>query len=93
MKNLIYIVAFLFSISICSQIEKIEPPFWWAGMHNPELQLMVHGDRIAAYEVSISDSINIIDVIKTENPNYQFITISTEKIQSGTVTINFSKDK
>lgn len=28
------------------KIERIEPPFWWAGMKNPNLQLMVYGKGI-----------------------------------------------
>ena len=28
-------------------IEKVEPPFWWAGMQSPTLQLMVYGENIS----------------------------------------------
>ena len=29
------------------RIDHLEPPFWWTGMQNQKLQLMVHGARIA----------------------------------------------
>ena len=38
------IQSFLFqSSALFAQIERIEPPFWWAGMVSNELQLMVYG--------------------------------------------------
>ena len=91
MKSIIKVVILLFSISIFSQVEKIEPPFWWSNMKNPELQLVVYGNNIAKYDVSISDNIKIINVRKTENPNYQFITVSTENINPGNINITLSE--
>jgi glycosidase len=92
MKKLIYTLTLFIVTSAFSQIEKIEPSFWWSNMHNPELQLLIYGKGIAKYNVSISDDIKIINIIKTENPNYQFITINTKNIKSGSVTISFSKN-
>ena len=91
MKSIIKVVILLFSISIFSQVEKIEPPFWWSNMKNPELQLVVYGNNIAKYDVSISDNIKIINVRKTENPNYQFITVSTKNINPGNINITLSE--
>ncbi|MBC7846738.1 MAG: glycoside hydrolase family 13 protein [Flavobacterium sp.] len=59
-------------------IERIEPPFWYIGMHNPILQIMCYGKNIAKLQVSISNSTPIIKVQRTENPNYLFITINTK---------------
>jgi len=92
MKNLIYITILLFSIFTFSQVEKIEPPFWWSDMHNSELQLMIYGKDIAKCDVSISGDIKIINIDKTENPNYQFVMINTKNVQAGDVTITFSEN-
>ena len=35
------------------RIERVEPLSWWVGMNTP-LQLMVHGEDIASYEVALS---------------------------------------
>lgn len=52
-------------------IKKVAPAFWWAGMKNPELQILLYGDHIASAEVSISSKdISLQDVVKQENPNY-----------------------
>ena len=53
------------------QIERIEPLFWWSGMKNPELQLMVYGENIAAYKPSINyPGIYIKSTVSLESPNY-----------------------
>ncbi len=59
-------------------IERIEPPFWYVGMHNPILQILCYGKNIAKLQVSISNSTPITKVQRTENPNYLFITINTK---------------
>ncbi len=82
----------LISMTLFSQVEKIEPPFWWSGMNHSELQLMVYGNDISQYEVSFSGNIQIINVEKTENPNYQFITIDTKNVKVGNYTLNFLKN-
>ncbi|HEY6142335.1 MAG TPA: glycoside hydrolase family 13 protein [Flavobacterium sp.] len=59
-------------------IERTEPPFWYAGMQNPELQIVFYGKNIAKYKLSISNTIPITKVQRTENPNYIFVTINTK---------------
>jgi hypothetical protein len=53
------------SLTINAQIDRVEPPFWYAGMHNPELEILFYGKNIAQYEVT-TNSIAITN-IKTEN--------------------------
>ena len=77
MKTLICLLIPLFSMALFSQVDRIEPPFWWTNMNHSQLELMVYGNNIGQYEVSFSEDIKIIEVKKTENPNYQFITIES----------------
>lgn len=35
-------------------VNKIDPPFWYTGMQNPELQLMVYGEGIGNAAVSVN---------------------------------------
>lgn len=87
----IIIGAFLLSNSLASQPQRTEPPFWYAGMHNPELQVMFYGKDIAQYEISVTD-VPITGVIRTENPNYVFVTVDTKEITGAkTLTFNFGK--
>jgi glycosidase len=92
MKKLI-ILLFFFSASVFAQIDRVEPPFWYAGMHNPELQIMFYGKNIAENEVTVSNAIAITAVKKTENPNYLFVTIDTKNVSAQDFVFSFSKDK
>jgi len=60
-----------------TQIERIEPAFWWVGMQSDKLQLLVHGPRIADAAPQIGDasakSVRIESVSRVANPNYLFI--------------------
>lgn len=59
-----------------AQIDHIEPPFWWTGMNNSRLQLMVHGDNIAAMDVSIGhEGLRLLSAETTENSNYLFLNL------------------
>lgn len=77
MKKIFLLFIFTTS-SMFAQIEKIEPPFWYAGMHNPELQIMFYGKNIAKFQVTVSNPITLINVLRTGNPNYIFVTINTK---------------
>lgn len=93
----IYTIIALSAASIAfsqsKTLEKVEPAFWWKGMKNPELQILVYGKGIANNEISLSDGIQIKDIQKVENPNYVFITINTNEINVPKFIINIKKDK
>jgi glycosidase len=82
MKKLFSIFAIaLFSFSM-AQFQRVEPAFWWKGMKNPELQILLYGINIAQQNIELSDGIQIKDLTKVENPNYVFITINTNEINT-----------
>jgi glycosidase len=83
----------LLSLNINAQIQRVEPPFWYAGMHNPELQILFYGKNIAENEVSVSNTISIKEIKKTENPNYVFVTIDTKNTKAQDFVFSFSKNK
>jgi glycosidase len=70
----------------------MEPPFWYAGMHNPELQIMFYGKNIAQFQASVSNNVVIKNVMKTENPNYIFITIDTQNLPASDFVFSFKKE-
>jgi len=66
------------SFATCAKppVSKIEPPSWWVGMNNRQLQLMVYGDQIATLAVETdSKGWQIQSVEKTDNTNYLFINL------------------
>jgi glycosidase len=91
MKKTILLFLFL-SLSLFGQIEKAEPPFWYSGMHNPELQIMFYGKNIAENNVSVSNKMVIKNIKKTENPNYIFVTVDTKNCKAQDYLFTFSKN-
>ena len=88
--------TFLFLLFVAisfAQVQKVEPAFWWHGMKNPDLQILVYGKDISKYQVELSDNIKVKDLTKTENPNYVFITINTDEVQKPSFKINFKNGK
>ena len=92
---LILLFSVLVSVGQNSVIERIEPPFWWSGMENSNLQLLVYGDNIGNMDVSIKDkSIELVKVIKVENQNYLFLDLFIKPdANAGQYEIEFSSDK
>lgn len=85
----IFLFILVFSTSAKAQIQKAEPPFWYAGMKNPEVQIMFYGKNIAQYEASVSNNVVIKNVEKTENPNYLFVTIDTQNLKASELVFSF----
>lgn len=89
------VILFLFYLafakaSIAQSIDKIEPPFWWAGMEHSQVEVMIYGDKIALTNIS-SKGLSVLKIRKTENPNYIFVTLDTQGKPPGkyTISLNF----
>lgn len=93
MKKTLSILSIAVSALYSSQIQRVEPAFWWKGMKNPELQILLYGKDIANQSVELSNGIQIKNVTKVENPNYLFVTIDTHSINGSDFKINLKKGK
>lgn len=94
MKKNIFFITAIFALllqSVSAQIQRIEPPFWWSGMQHSQLELMVYGENIAELSPKI-DGIKILEVKRTENPNYLFITLDTKEEEPQKFKIVFEKN-
>lgn len=76
-------------------IQRIEPAFWWVGMKNPEVQVLIYGKDISAATATlIYPGVEITRTEKTENPNYKFLYLSIRpEAKPGTVPLTFSVGK
>ena len=93
MKKLMIFLFLAVSANIFGQVERIEPPYWWAGMKQTELELLVYGDNISDLQPEFSGDITIKKVVKVENPNYLFVTVDTDGTPPGTQTLSFKKGR
>ena len=93
MKKIISIFTLSVSAVLWAQFQKVEPAFWWKGMKNPELQILLYGKNIANQSIEISDGIQIKNLQKVENPNYVFVTVNTNEINVPKFKINLKNGK
>lgn len=98
--------SFLFAILLvlfgCYQaaaatvIKNVAPAFWWAGMKNPDLQVLLYGEQISSAEVSLSSKdITLKEVVKQENPNYLllYLDLSEAAPQHFNILLKQGKDQ
>ena len=73
----------------------MEPPFWWTGLNNPQLQIMVHGDNIRDAVPSIDyDGVSIDSVARLDSKNYQIIYLNVSpKAKPGNINFTFKNGK
>ncbi len=85
----------LFGFCLYAQIKKIEPPNWWVGMKNQELQLLVYGDSIFKLSPEIQYAgVSLKNWVAGSSPNYLFLNISiSESAKPGTVQIDFKGER
>lgn len=74
-------------------VARVEPPSWWVGYKNPELQLLVYGSGVSEFSIALDyPGVSITGVEKVTNPNYLFVNLLiADTAQAGTLTLNFSK--
>lgn len=79
--------------SSTDEVDRVEPPSWWVGMHDSHLQLMVHGKSFTDVKVSVNaKGINIERMTVMENPHYAVIYLNiTPNATTGTVTLRFDR--
>ena len=101
MKNFYSIWIFFLAVFISPikssetyRIDHLEPPFWWAGMAENKLQLMVHGKNISDLVPEFfHPGIEINQVHRLSNPNYLFIDLFlSEEAMPGEFEIIFNKE-
>ena len=94
MKKLITLFIILLTLNVVGQeISRVEPPNWWAGMRNPDLQLMIYGEDISKTDVVIDyPGVTLEATTKVENPNYLFVDLKLAKdVKAGEFEIQFKQ--
>ena len=99
--TLILLIVFLFSwgggqTARAMEIKKVAPSFWWAGMKNPELQILLYGENLALSDVSVSgEGIYLKETVRQDNPNYLllYLDLSEAKAQTFQILLKHGKKK
>lgn len=92
------LVAGAFSIcgakSAPNVISNIEPPYWWTGMANDTLQIMLTGDNIARADFSVDYSgVKLLEQLSLDSPNYKllYLTIAPDT-KAGNMQLRYTLD-
>ena len=85
----------IIGMSAAVKINKIEPANWFAGMKNPQVQLMVYGKGVAAVKDVTTDypGARIDSVVRLDSPNYLLVYMNLQNAQPGEMTLTFDKLK
>jgi glycosidase len=75
------------------KVSHVEPMFWWIGMKNPIVEVMIHQEGIANYAVTSADKrVKIVADENSDNPNYKFVKLDISKAVAGNVPLIFEKE-
>lgn len=93
--SLILACLFCFVTSLLSiEVKHLDPAFWWTGMKNKELQILMYGDNIANCDVDItSKSTKLKEVVRLENPNYLLLYLDLSESSPEKFDINLKRGK
>lgn len=70
-------------------VQHVHPTCWWAGMHDPELQVMLHGTDIGDLGVELKGAKGIVlkEVVRPVNKHYLFLYLDTRKAKPQSFSI------
>lgn len=77
--------------------DKIDPPHWWSGMHNPSLQLQVYGQGIKKSDVTLAEypGVTLDSVAKLDgSDNYLYLYLNVSRdAKPGQLNLTFTDGK
>ena len=88
------ILAIMQTTAAAINITRIDPTDWYAGMKNPQLQLMVYGEGIAQANVTTDYPSVVIDsIVRLDSPNYLLVYLNLNGAQPGEMNLRFTIGK
>ena len=94
MKFKLLIIALLavFASRAAVNIQRVEPAFWYAGMKNPSLQIMVYGKDVKHANVSTSYAgVKVDSVVRLDSPDYLLVYLNVKEAKPGTINLQFEQ--
>ncbi len=92
-----FVLSFLLLLSpslFAFKVNKVEPTFWWSGMHNTEVQIMLYGEDIAGSAVTVSNpDVQIKEIVSLESPNYLLIYIDVADAKASTFDFTLTQGR
>ena len=65
------------------QAPVVQPQFWWAGMHTPSLQVLIHAQGVGQSDVTLSTTnVSIDSIVRPQNANYLLLYLNTTQAKA-----------
>ena len=96
-KLMMLVLALSIAISIYAKpdtrIHHVHPLFWWEGMHDTELQILIHADGVADFAPSIEEGrgVKLMRSVSPGSPNYRLLYLDVSEAKAGTFRITMTK--
>ncbi len=76
------------------KVDRIDPTFWYAGMKNPTVQLMLYGKNVKQAEVTTDyPGATIERIVRLDSPNYLLVYLNLSGAQPGEMTLKVDGKK
>lgn len=74
-------------------LDRIEPSFWYAGMNDPGLQLMLYGKDIRNAQVTTDyPGVRIDSIARLDSPDYLLVYLNLQGARAGEMTLRLKSD-
>lgn len=96
MKHILLLVLAFYTMMINAavKVDRIDPTFWYAGMKNPTVQLMLYGKNVRDAEVTTDyPGATIESIVRLESPNYLLVYLNLSGAQPGEMTLKVDGKK
>ena len=91
---LITLALYTTMMNAAVKVDRIDPTFWYAGMKNPTVQLMLYGKNIKEAEVTTDyPGATIERIVQLDSPNYLLVYLNLSGAQPGEMTLKVDGKK
>ncbi|MBO5465811.1 MAG: glycoside hydrolase family 13 protein [Prevotella sp.] len=91
---LITLALYTTMMNAAVKVDRIDPTFWYAGMKNPTVQLMLYGKNIKEAEVTTDyPGAKIERIVQLDSPNYLLVYLNLSGAQPGEMTLKIDGKK
>lgn len=65
------------------KMHHVQPAFWWAGMVNPELQILLHGEGVGECEATLTaPDVKLLRAVRPANRNYLLLYVDARQAKA-----------
>lgn len=76
-------------------LQHVAPQNWWAGMHNPKLQLLLHGQGIGSSTPTLQGARGVVvdSIVRVASPNYLLLYLDLSEAPAQTFSIELKPQR